>query len=318
MQLDEFYNASSKIGNNWLLSQANGGNTSVKVNSDLLIKASGTSLFQNKEEIKNIFIYKSLATTSKRASMESPIHELIPKKYVFHYHPIRYLVCSIIGKSELIKTYLNKNKINCQCIDYKEPGNDLANAIRKLLIRDNTIELFLLENHGIVICGDSINKIEKLSDKLDSVYLKVLKESINNYLEIEKLIDNNPKVMQEINSIKINESHFDAIKIGLEMINGNGCLFPDQSVYLGRVDKMFISNNKKNKDKIFDLRKDEIKIISFQTKSTTIVEYAWVTFFLVLVIGYSKNIEKLNLISVNSSLALSKNSDEIYRKKLVT
>ena len=39
MQLDEFYNASSKQEINY--KPVNGGNTSVKVNSDLLIKALG-------------------------------------------------------------------------------------------------------------------------------------------------------------------------------------------------------------------------------------------------------------------------------------
>ena len=30
--LDDFFNTSSKIGSNWFLSQANGGNTSIKFN----------------------------------------------------------------------------------------------------------------------------------------------------------------------------------------------------------------------------------------------------------------------------------------------
>lgn len=314
--LDEFFNTSLKIGSNWFLSQANGGNTSIKFNNDLLIKASGTSLFQEKDKIKNIFVYKSKASQFKKPSMEWPIHQLLPNKYIFHYHSIRFIACSILSQTELVKEHLTNKGIKSVVIEYIEPGKDLANSIKEVFLKDKSYDIFLLDNHGVVISSNNISYIEKICFDLEKILLNILSKLNKNYFDIEKLISSEPKIMRNLRSIKLSKIHYESFIKGLENISSKGSLFPDQFLYLGEINKIFNNKYKNYKKSIFRLTDSEIKFESFNATKTIIREYSWVTFILILIIGSSEKSNNLKLISNDLSAALIKNPDEIFRKKL--
>ena len=106
MLTPEFLKLSSKLGKDHMLVQGAGGNTSIKQNNKMWIKASGTWLSKSLEENifvevnlerirKNILLNEDISaeTSNKtnknlRPSIETSLHALMPHKIVVHTHPI--------------------------------------------------------------------------------------------------------------------------------------------------------------------------------------------------------------------------------------
>jgi ribulose-5-phosphate 4-epimerase/fuculose-1-phosphate aldolase len=163
---------SKYCGERFDLVQSGGGNTSVKINNWLLIKASGYNLAQISKNIgysimnniklvqditqkntKDVSKYNVLGNT--RGSIETFMHSIL-KKYTVHLHPIqtnRVLISK--NAREMIKSIYPNSLI----IDYLTPGIKICNAINHVYNGENVI--FLL-NHGIIITSDSFDDIFKI------------------------------------------------------------------------------------------------------------------------------------------------------------
>jgi uridine kinase len=124
-----------KLGKSIDLFQASGGNISVKINRDLLIKKSGTKVLESKFLIKNL---DSLDDTG--ASIEVWFH-IFMKKYTVHFHTYNF-------------TAPEDYKI--LRVEYKKPGKDIADEILKMY--DNH-DIIILEKHGVICTSNSIDDI---------------------------------------------------------------------------------------------------------------------------------------------------------------
>ena len=143
-QLKEF---SEKIGKDSSLVQSSGGNTSIKKNGVLWVKASGKKLRDaNKEEIfvgldlentlnKVINIQNeddlkldNLCGSHLKASIETSLHALMPHKVVIHTHPLDVIACSL---RKDVESYLDEllKDINWKWIPYRRPGKPLSDEI---------------------------------------------------------------------------------------------------------------------------------------------------------------------------------------------
>ena len=179
--LIELKNISKYCGERYDLVQAGGGNTSVKTDMLMFIKASGYNLsnidtqngyvtINNKlvlEDIQNnnisndIIKYNYIGT--KRGSIETFMHSIL-KKYTIHLHPIqinRILISE--NAREIIKQIYPSGLI----IDYFTPGIKVCNEINKYY--DNNAIIFLL-NHGIIVTSDDINEIYVLLEDIISKF----------------------------------------------------------------------------------------------------------------------------------------------------
>ena len=136
--MESFIKYSEKIGNNFLLCQGPGGNTSVKINENIYVKKSGYLLSQSakKETFKKISLidinnfYTNNSNDKKfdkELSIETPLHVLLSSKYVFHYHSIASILISAIYKKDTLNRFLINNSI--LPIDYIRPGHELAKEI---------------------------------------------------------------------------------------------------------------------------------------------------------------------------------------------
>lgn len=167
--LKEFITASQIIGNKtpyW--TQGAGGNISVKIDDELLVKASGyrlkeisedhgwvkISLKQFKDdfsELEKVFIseaqYNDLLnrhSTSHRPSMETGFHVTLPFKWVAHFHSLASILMTD-------KKYGFENS-KFEKIGIMLPGFELAKHLKKY---GKTKNIFLLQNHGAILCSDS-------------------------------------------------------------------------------------------------------------------------------------------------------------------
>ncbi len=210
--IEEFVEISKYFGQRFDLTQAAGGNSSIKIGKKMYIKSSGYSLsevsldngytvldnFQLAKFLNNIKNRKINQSVEKRSiktlresvlygpspSIESYSHTLL-KKYTIHIHPIASNIVSVDKESrELFFKVVRNNKKTEKAfyINYQPPGIDLANEITKIIfnegspLNDYSALIFFLENHGLICSADTkfdlIDTVERFVKKFES-YLRI-------------------------------------------------------------------------------------------------------------------------------------------------
>lgn len=164
---------SAEMGKNPRLIQATGGNTSLKENGILWVKASGRNLadalyediFMPLDELharaQVSFInpidtpnFLSLFTDGNmRPSIETSLHALMPHRVVLHSHPVDVISLSLLPNSHPLLEELLSD-ITWHLIPYCRPGAPLAYQIALALSR-KPADVLILANHGLVVGGSS-------------------------------------------------------------------------------------------------------------------------------------------------------------------
>lgn len=180
--LHELRRMSARVGQNILLVQGAGGNSSIKQNDLLWVKASGTWLAD--AEHKNIFVPVSLdaaraalaqgdervplapgASTALRASIETSLHALMPHPVVLHVHSVNTIAWAvrIDAREEFAKRL---EGLAWRWIDYHHPGLSLAKVVNDALARDK-VDVLVLGNHGLVVGAETSAAAEALVDEVE-------------------------------------------------------------------------------------------------------------------------------------------------------
>lgn len=184
-EISKFKEISYKLGKTPSLVQAAGGNTSIKSDQSMLIKASGTWLINSLN--KDIFVEVDLPSINQkitnehddsfeediisknnlRPSLETSFHALINYKYVLHVHSTSTIANAISNNSENeLKKQISEDFI---FVPYYRPGFTLTMGIKKLIKPE--IKIFILENHGLIVAGNDIdetyNLLLKIHNQLD-------------------------------------------------------------------------------------------------------------------------------------------------------
>jgi rhamnose utilization protein RhaD (predicted bifunctional aldolase and dehydrogenase) len=175
---------SARIGSDLSLIQASTGNTSIKVDGDLWIKASGKWLADAQK--REVFVAMPLdrirdllargeelpagsdATTgeSLQPSIETPMHAVLPHRVVVHVHSISTIAWAVQreGKSRLTDLLAG---LRWSWIPYVDSGFALALAIRNALAHLPEADVFVLANHGLVIGGPNCDSAMRLLGEVE-------------------------------------------------------------------------------------------------------------------------------------------------------
>ncbi|MCA3628629.1 MAG: class II aldolase [Methylobacterium sp.] len=179
----DFLRLSARLGQNPLLVLGPGGNTSLKRDGLLWIKASGTELAQ--AETRDIFVPVHLQAAraeargagdgtclaaiadlaiTLRPSIETTFHALIEWPVVAHFHSVAAIVHGISpeGRAEARRKLAG---LPFDSIPYRKPGRPLTLRIGETLNRDT--QVWLLENHGIICAGESVAAVQSLIDEVE-------------------------------------------------------------------------------------------------------------------------------------------------------
>lgn len=174
---------------------AGGGNTSVKTESTLWVKGSGTALatidasgfvVMDREKLRGIVAadygsepekreaaYKEALLASRlepergqRPSVEALLHHLIPFRYVVHSHAtvVNTVTCSS-GGEKLARELLGERVM---WLPYVDPGYTLAKELDRLLKVyvgkwGEGPRVILMANHGLIVSGDTTEEIKALT-----------------------------------------------------------------------------------------------------------------------------------------------------------
>jgi len=251
-ELNKLQNISKYCGGRFDLVQAGGGNTSVKFDKFMFIKASGYNLtdininkgyvcINNKQllnDLSNNKLKKKITDYNVlgklRGSIETYMHSIL-KKYTVHLHPIQVNKILILKNSKnLIKKLFPESLI----IDYFTPGIKVYNEIQKYYSGE---EIIFLDNHGLIITTDEYSNIKiilnniidkcesynmfdsskyKLTNKISDYIFENYKINIITYLSQDILIKN--YIEHNIDLFKENITFPDAlIYCGIKPVIGN-------------------------------------------------------------------------------------------------
>ena len=197
--LKDFIRISQYAGNRFDLTQANGGNSSVKIDGYIFIKSSGyylsdvgektafskvrlkimQELFGSVEkfDVKQIQnAVKSNVESGSYPSIEIGMHVLLGK-LVLHTHP---LIVNALTCHKEAQSILQKLFPQAIFVAYATPGVGLVRQVAKTLKNEKadvskTLILFL-QNHGLVVSADNvdtiINETERVTKEIEQ-YLGV-------------------------------------------------------------------------------------------------------------------------------------------------
>lgn len=165
-----------------------GGNTSVKEDGILYVKASGHALggideggfvrmdlskldriwhktYSDDDEAREDEVLADMMACrlpgeTSRPSVEALLHALLPFPYVVHLHPalVNGITCAQKGEEAMKRLFSD-----ALWVELVKPGFTLASVVRTRM-GDRSYPMIFLENHGIFVGSDSIEGIEGIYD----------------------------------------------------------------------------------------------------------------------------------------------------------
>lgn len=217
VQLKTLVEISRKYGSDASFVIAGGGNTSMKTEGRLFIKASGHSLasinpdgFVEMDraqldallnhplpvdvlEREKVFLAKAMAARihpdrGQRPSVELLLHHLIPGRFVVHTHPtlVNMITCCKAGAA-LTREIFGDDVI---WVPYVDPGFVLAKTLRQILAEHGREPLVIfMQNHGLLVSGDSAQQVDKRTKEILRRIQKKLDATPSNKIAARKIVE---------------------------------------------------------------------------------------------------------------------------------
>ncbi len=206
--------ASARLGADPLLIQAAGGNTSVKVDDTIWVKASGLWLRDALQrplfapvrlsEVRQRVaageadpvgptLIAELAPPGLRPSIETTLHALMPHPVVLHVHAVDAIAWAVLPDApDALRAPLAAFRWGW--VDYVRPGLPLTLAVAALTA-EREVDVLMLGNHGLVVGGATVAEAEarlaavgaalrrpvRRAPSADLVGLKVVAEAIGGW-----------------------------------------------------------------------------------------------------------------------------------------
>jgi rhamnose utilization protein RhaD (predicted bifunctional aldolase and dehydrogenase) len=179
-ELTALARVSAELGCNRLLVQAAGGNTSIKIDGVLWVKASGRWLAKaTKEpifvpldlarlkraltlgdpacETCEAFVRADLSAPGLRPSVEATLHAGLPQRFVLHLHCVETIsYAALVDGAARVAPLLDGLK--WQWVPYIRPGFPLFRTITP------GADIYVLENHGLVVAADTLEAAVGLAE----------------------------------------------------------------------------------------------------------------------------------------------------------
>ncbi len=206
-----------------------GGNTSVKNESTLWVKPSGTTLgglttktfvAMNRAKINELYqaeppsdpvcreeLVKNLMAAAVendagRPSVEAPLHNVFDARFVVHTHPalVNGLTCARGGEAACKQLFPE-----ALWVEYIDPGYTLCMEVRKRIEQYRAANgkepaLLVLQNHGIFISANTAEEIHKLYNHfMDTLKTEYERAGISSSLKIS-VAAQSPEIEEKIQS----------------------------------------------------------------------------------------------------------------------
>jgi rhamnose utilization protein RhaD (predicted bifunctional aldolase and dehydrogenase) len=243
---------SADLGRNPLRTQAAGGNTSLKREGMLWIKASGAWLAEAEErdimipvrldallaalakgetaaESAVSFVEEARNPGGLRPSIETSVHAIVPQPVVVHIHCVETIALAVRrdGEARVAERLDKLEDVVWTYVPYCKPGLRLSQSISAQAPRGANV--LILANHGLVVSGESVAEV---ADRLDRV-CKVLASPVRTAPVVDQSrlqsalggSEYRPPIDEAAHAIALDETN-------LSLARG-GSLYPDHVIFLG-------------------------------------------------------------------------------------
>lgn len=180
-ELADLRRLSAQLGGNPMLVQASNGNTSIKLDGELWIKASGRCLANalredslvslDLDEVRQaVHAGKEIASirseSALRQSIETPMHAVLPHSVVIHVHSVNTIAWAVRHNADSTLRVPLAGLRWCW-IPYAASGIPLSREIEKRIADAPGTDIFILGNHGLVVCSDDCASAEALLSEVE-------------------------------------------------------------------------------------------------------------------------------------------------------
>jgi rhamnose utilization protein RhaD (predicted bifunctional aldolase and dehydrogenase) len=249
---EHFLALSRRIGSDILKTQGAGGNTSIKQDGVMWVKASGTWLSDTgskdimvpvevaplvealragdpRAEKATDFVVGSLNAGNLRPSIEASFHAALQNPVVAHYHCVNTLAHAVLEDREarLTERMARVPGLKWTTIPYRRPGVPLAREIEK--VADTRPDVLVLFNHGIIVCGSSVEEVsERIERVTAALAIEPRQDAVADMDALTRLAEGSG-----FKAASDPVSHRAALDpISLRAATG-GSLYPDHVIFLG-------------------------------------------------------------------------------------
>ena len=249
MELAELRRISARVGADRFLVQAAGGNTSLKAEGVMWIKASGTWLMEAErrdifvpvaidpllEALKRDdpaceacvdFLRRDLNSSGLRPSIETTVHAIMPQRVVIHVHCVETIAWAVQADAEARLAGKLKG-FRYAFIPYRRPGLPLSRAIAERLKSDT--DVLILGNHGLVVAAETVADADALLTRVVTALKRPAREPAAS--DVEKLT----AASRGTSFAPVSEGFMHSLAsdpVSLAHIR-KGSLYPDHVVFLG-------------------------------------------------------------------------------------
>ncbi|RWA83835.1 class II aldolase/adducin family protein [Mesorhizobium sp.] len=241
---------SARIGGNPHLTQAAGGNTSLKAGDTLWIKASGTWLkdalsddimvpvamgplieaVERRDPAADkpqAFAIGALNPRGLRPSIETTVHALMPQRVVLHVHCVDTISLAVQADCET-EVARRLDGIEWAYVPYRRPGLPLAQAIAERLRPG--VDVLILGNHGLVVATETVAGAERLLHRVRSRLARPARAVANADTGALAALagDSGYRLPADV------EAHAVALDADSRRMAEAGSLYPDHVIFLGQ------------------------------------------------------------------------------------
>ncbi|MER9936892.1 class II aldolase/adducin family protein [Mesorhizobium sp. M0088] len=241
---------SASIGRSPHLTQAAGGNTSLKAGDTLWIKASGTWLkdalvddimvpvamapllraVEQRDRAADLpqgFTIAALNPRGLRPSIETTVHALMPQRVVLHVHCVDTISLAVQadGEAEVARRL---DGIEWAYVPYFRPGLPLARGIAEKLRPG--VDVLILGNHGLVVAAETVAEAELLLRRIRSLLARPARATAAPDLAALAALagDSGYRLPADV------EAHAVALDPESRRMAQAGSLYPDHVIFLGQ------------------------------------------------------------------------------------
>jgi rhamnose utilization protein RhaD (predicted bifunctional aldolase and dehydrogenase) len=243
---------SAALGADPLRTQAAGGNTSIKRDGVMWIKASGKWLAHAmshdimtpvlieplrqavaegdpRAESAVDFVDSAHDSLGLRPSIETSAHAVIPSTVVAHIHCVNTIALAVRrdGEKTALERLRSISDIDSVFVPYRNPGLSLARAISERLTPKTNV--LVLGNHGLVVAGDTVAEVaERMRAVCEALFGAARPAPEANLVRLAALVEDGDYRLPAFSS-----GHAVALDATSLAFARRGSLYPDHVVFLG-------------------------------------------------------------------------------------
>ncbi len=240
---------SAQIGVDPWQVQGAGGNTSLKSEKLMWIKASGTWLANaadselfvpveleplllalrngNQRAEKSVdFVNEELNPQRLRPSIETTVHAILPQKVVVHVHCVDTIALAVQTQGQKILDQI-LYEYQWLWVPYARPGLPLSRYIAANLKPGTNV--IVLGNHGLVVAADTVEEASRLLQRVRNTVSQHVKSVPSPQLDALQAMCKNTEYAPAANT----ETHAVALNEHSLGIAAGGSMYPDHVIFLG-------------------------------------------------------------------------------------